>query len=474
MPPSSSKPRNGGETHIPERVRDRGDACPGALRLHRADDGGLARLRLPVGVLTSHQITALADAADRLGDGHLGVTSRGNLDLRGLPDDCGLALAELLDAAGLLPSAAHERIRNMVVSPLAGLDGRGHADAQAWARELDALLCAEAWTTALSGRFLFAVDDGRGDVAGLGADVTLLAEPDGRAVLRVGDAGGAAAVGGAVGGGGTAEGGGGTAAAGGATAGGAVGGTWRVAGADAPRAALAVARAFLAVAREAGTGAWRVAELPADCGLGTAVTRHLADAGVVAWPEAAWPAPGTATGATGAIAGTGTGTATDAAPEPGVVGEGGAVSVVAPLGRVTTAQFRALDPGPAGEVRVTPWRGFVVTGLPGRAAAVERLAALEAAGYLVRAGSPWLSVSACTGRPGCGKALADVRADARPLEHGLPVHWSGCARRCGHPQGDWVDALATSDGTYEITVRTAPGTRPPAPAASPTDTTHNT
>ncbi|MFJ3161681.1 cobalamin biosynthesis protein CobG [Streptomyces kanasensis] len=475
MPPSSSKPRNGGETHIPERVRDRGDACPGALRLHRADDGGLARLRLPVGVLTSRQITALADAADRLGDGHLGVTSRGNLDLRGLPDDCGLALAGLLDAAGLLPSAAHERIRNMVVSPLAGLDGRGYADAQAWARELDALLCAEAWTTALSGRFLFAVDDGRGDVTGLGADVTLLAEPDGRAVVRVGGAGGTAAdraVGGAVAGDAADR------AVGGTTAGDAakraVGGAWRVAGADAPRAALAVARAFLAVAREAGTGAWRVAELPADCGLDTAVTRHLSDAGVVARPEAAWPLPLPLPLPETATATTGTGTGTDVAPEPGVVGAGGAVAVVAPLGRVTTAQFRALDPGPAGEVRVTPWRGFVVTGLPGRAAAAERLAALEERGYLVRAGSPWLSVSACTGRPGCGKALADVRADARPLEHGLPVHWSGCARRCGHPQGDWVDALATGDGTYEITVRTAPGARPPAPAASPTDTTHST
>ncbi|MFV2119829.1 hypothetical protein ACE14D_15875 [Streptomyces sp. Act-28] len=132
---------------------------------------------------------------------------------------------------------------------------------------------------------------------------------------------------------------------------------------------------------------------------------------------------------------------------------------MAPLGRVTSEQFRALAPGPGDEVRVTPWRGFVAAGLPDRAAAEERLAALDGAGFLTRPGSPWLTVSACTGRPGCGKALADVRADARPLDdaaaRGLPVHWSGCDRRCGHPQGDWVDALATGDGTYEITVRTA-------------------
>ncbi|WP_262387060.1 cobalamin biosynthesis protein CobG [Streptomyces sp. TRM49041] len=416
MPPSSSKPRNGGETPIrdrspdrdrapgrapgrdPEsdRVRHRGDACPGALRLHGADDGGLARLRLPTGTLTADQVHALADAADRLGDGRLGVTSRGNIDLRGLPDDCGLALAELLADAGLLPSAAHERVRNMVVSPLAGLDGRAYGEARLWARTLDALLCAEAWTTALSGRFLFAVDDGRGDVAGLGGDVTLLAEPDGHALVRIG------------------------------------GRAWRVSAADAPRAALAAAEAFLAAARDAGTGAWRVAELPA--GQDVNVTEYLERAAVPAERAAPEPLP------------------VAPPPEPGLVGDR-AVSVTAPLGRVTSDQFRALEPEPGGEVRVTPWRGFVVAGFPDRAAAEARLAALDAAGHLTRPDSPWLGVSACTGRPGCGKALADVRADARPLEHGLPVHWSGCERRCGHPQGAWVDALATGDGTYEITVR---------------------
>nr|WP_254711944.1 precorrin-3B synthase [Streptomyces sp. TRM64462] len=418
MPPSSSKPRNGGESHIrdapvrgrpdgPARpVRDRDDACPGALRLHRADDGGLARLRLPTGVLTPRQLFVLADAADRLGDGRVGVTSRGNIDLRGLGDGCGAELAEVLSDAGLLPSAAHERVRNMVVSPLAGLDGQGCADVQLWARELDGLLCAEAWTAALSGRFLFAVDDGRGDVAGLGGDVTLLAEPGGHALVRIG------------------------------------GRALRVAAADAPRAALAAAEAFLAAAREAGTGAWRVAELPE--GRRVDVAGHLARAGVAAEPAApeAYPVAGP--------------------PEPGVVGDGRAVSVVAPLGRVTSGQFRALAPAaevraaavPRAEVRVTPWRGFVVTGLADHGAAEARLAALEEAGYLTRPDTPWLGVTACTGRPGCAKSLADVRTDARPLDHGgLPVHWSGCERRCGHPRGAWVDVLATGDATYDITVR---------------------
>ena len=58
-------------------------------------------------------------------------------------------------------------------------------------------------------------------------------------------------------------------------------------------------------------------------------------------------------------------------------------------------------------------------------------------------------MSACTGRPGCASALADVRADALagvPSSAGLPVHWSGCARRCGRPAGSVVDVIAAEDG----------------------------
>ncbi|MBM7172760.1 cobalamin biosynthesis protein CobG, partial [Streptomyces sp. G44] len=226
MPPTRATSTNQGESLIRNPVRDRGDACPGALRLHRADDGALARLRLPAGLLTSRQAEVLGEVAERLADGHLSITSRGNIELRGLGESCGGRLSALLADAGLLPSERHERVRNIVASPLATLDRLGHADVQLWARELDRLLCGQEWTTALSGRFLFVLDDGRGDVAPLGGDVTLIAESGGTAVVRIG------------------------------------GHALRVPGTDAPRAALAAAGAFLTAARAAGNGAWRVRELP--------------------------------------------------------------------------------------------------------------------------------------------------------------------------------------------------------------------
>ncbi|MEE4423755.1 cobalamin biosynthesis protein CobG [Streptomyces bugieae] len=496
MPPSPSpRPRR-----AEPPVRARGDACPGALRLHPAADGHLARVRIPAGDLTVHQARALADAADLLGDGRLSLTSRGNVELRGLPDGCGGRLAGLLHDAGLLPSERHERIRNILASPLAGLDRNTPADVRRWARRLDALLCASDSATALSGRFLFVLDDGRGDVAALGGDVTLIAESGitgatgsgGGALLRVGDDPAAL----------------------------------RIAGPDAPRAALAAAETFLAAAAAGGTGAWRVRELPDGHRLSA---RDLAEALRAAGIEATYVADGAGAsyvtegaGASYVAEGAGVRAATPGGPvtgyadssAPGIVeGRDGrrALSVLAPLGRLSVAQWRLLasvaaDDG-SGELRLTPWRGIVVPGLPA-AAAAPRLRELAAAGLVTDPSSPWHRIGACTGRPGCAKSRTDVRADVTaaveageagtPLPRGvplpagaaplpadaaslpvdaapLPVHWSGCERRCGHPHGSWIDVLATEAG-YRVAVvgpeatpatPTTPKTTPTAPPATP-------
>ncbi|MEV7424739.1 precorrin-3B synthase [Streptomyces sp. NPDC091212] len=423
-------------------VRERGDACPGALRLHAADDGRLARLRLPAGHLTYRQAQTLATAAERLGDGHLDITSRGNVQLRGLDASCGGELAELLHGAGLLPSQEHERVRNIVASPLSGLDEVPPADVFLWARELDALLCASPAATALSGRFLFALDDGRGDVASLGADVTLLARRDGTATVHIG-----------------------TNHLG-----------LPVAADDAPRAALLAAETFLTVAAASGSGAWRVAELPAEQGraLPGDVAARLAETGIAA--EAGYgPEAGIA-----AKAGYGPEGAYVRAepPAPGLVHSPdgtAAVSVYPPLGRLSVAQWRHLlcKSSARHEIRLTPWRGVIVPGLE-PAAAAGLLGRLRTAGLITTPDSLWNGVGACTGRPGCAKALADVRSDAAEALRGvsrdaLPVYWSGCARRCGHPQGDHVNVIATAGGDYTVSV-TGPVSAPalaPAPIPVP-------
>ncbi|MCC9738206.1 nitrite reductase [Streptomyces sp. MNU89] len=434
----------------PRRSRD--DACPGALRLHIADDGALARIRLPGGFLTSRQAHCLASIAEDLGNGELELTSRGNVQVRELPGDCGRQLADRLRPVGLLPSDTHERVRNVVVSPLTGLDGRGCADVGGWVRELDALLCANPGAAALSGRFLFAVDDGRGDAAALGADVTIIATPGGGAELRTG----------------------------------AGGPRLRVAAEDAARAAVTAAEAFLHAAAESGTRAWRVRDLPRrGAGPGAGETgesggpaesgerteppsassassgapgrpaldeallgRHLSRAGV-AWTPAEQPPPDP---------GPREGDSPAPGPAPGLIrapGSGGrcALSVSAPLGRYTAAQWRLLaetaDRSGDAEIRTTPWRGVVVPGLS-RDAGPAALRRLAGAGLVTAPGSPWYAIGSCTGRPGCAKSLADVRTDA------ARAVGTGPAERAAVPGGP--SAAPATDGP-------ARAPRPAAPAA---------
>src|SRR3981189_965037 len=101
------------------------DAAPGARQVHQAADGALARIRLPGGMISAEQLLTLAVAATRFGSPALGLTSRGNIQIRGITDPP--ALADAAGAAGLLPSPSHERVRNIVASPLTGRSG-GNAD----------------------------------------------------------------------------------------------------------------------------------------------------------------------------------------------------------------------------------------------------------------------------------------------------------------------------------------------------------
>ena len=166
-------------------ARARADACPGVLAVHEAADGALARVRLPGGRLTAEQAGVLASCAEDLGDGSVHLTSRGNVQLRGLDRDT-TELAARLSAAGLLPAPAHERVRNYLASPLSGLCG-GFVDVRDAVTELDRAVCARPELAGLPGRFLFALDDGRGDVSAEDADVCWRAlDPTLGAVLLAG------------------------------------------------------------------------------------------------------------------------------------------------------------------------------------------------------------------------------------------------------------------------------------------------
>ncbi len=136
------------------------DACPGILDLHEARDGHVARIRLPGGYATGPRLRGLAALASRFGDGCVDLTARGNVQLRGVRAREAGELARRAVLAGLLPSPAHDRARNITASPLAGL--AGHPELRRLVSALDRAVRADPGLAALPGRFLFCLDDGTG------------------------------------------------------------------------------------------------------------------------------------------------------------------------------------------------------------------------------------------------------------------------------------------------------------------------
>lgn len=148
----------------------------------------LVRLRLIGGRVSSASLHSLVEVAEKYGDGHVHVTSRMNLQVRAFPGADGQLTSDALfalEATGLLPTLTHELVRNVMVSPQTGLAG-GRADLRPVASELDRLLCADERLATLPGRFLFVLDDGRGDLLNRSCDLGLVALDGHTAQLRIG------------------------------------------------------------------------------------------------------------------------------------------------------------------------------------------------------------------------------------------------------------------------------------------------
>lgn len=296
-------------------ARTREDRCPGVLRLHHAADGHLARVRLPGGRLCPAQLQAVARAS-QLGNGIVELTSRANLQLRGLPGDAGSELAVLLAGGRMFPSPAHDRVRNVIASPLAGRHPDSLTDTDPVVEALDRGLCAEPMLAELPGRFLFAVDDGSRLALGHGADVTLSARDAHTFQVLIAE----------------------TAIEGRLTAEAAV------------RLVLAIARAFLAERTSAGSMAWRVAEL--EDGV-VRVARRV----------------GVELSAAQAIAGRGPLAVGRQVGRDGLL----AITALVRSGRLepgAVARLASLAEAHALEVRVSPWRRLTVPDLPERSCAV--------------------------------------------------------------------------------------------------------
>jgi precorrin-3B synthase len=385
-----------------QRVSDlRRGWCPGALTPMETGDGWLVRVRPRDGAYSLAQLTAMAEAAHHHGNGEIDLTSRANLQIRGLSLVSIAKAQAILSAANLIDETpAHEAARNILIAPLTGIDPTAF-DVRPLSRALEAALLAEPRLQSLPSKFNFAVDGGGQFPLASGlADITLRAAQDGVAIELAGSDGTVA----------------------------------RVKVNQAGAAAVALARAFVEAAA---------------CDPSLRRMRHLVKAAGAASVIAR---AGLAVAETTTIL-------SDSIDAIGLLGPEAkpyAVGIGLPFGRISApallkaiAAFR--DTGIT-EVRPAPGRILVVPLQADQIAAIQ--ASATDLGLITSVNDPRLAMDVCPGAPACERGTTHTRADAEQLARLLPanagsIHISGCAKGCARQSRASLTFVAR-DGCYDL------------------------
>jgi ferredoxin-nitrite reductase len=124
-------------------------------------DAFMLRLRLPGGMLSSHQAKGLATIAEQHGGGYLHVTTRANLQIREIGAAHPITVLTALDELGLTSrGAGADNIRNLTGSPAAGIDPQELIDTRPLARELHHTILNHRELYGLPRKFNIAFDGG--------------------------------------------------------------------------------------------------------------------------------------------------------------------------------------------------------------------------------------------------------------------------------------------------------------------------
>ncbi len=387
--------------------------CPGALTPMQSGDGLIVRVRPRSGMFSLDQLVVLADAARRFGNGHIDLTRRANLQIRGVGEENLPGLQDVIGTLGLLdPTPEAEAVRNLMISPLAGIDPAEVIDISGIAGELARLLASEQALWALPSKFGFVVD-GRGSLtlAGERADIRL-------AAIRIGAA---------------------PAVAVGLDTQAGIEWLGSVSPATAAAAAMEAAYAFLKVMSNGTRQRMRDLSVEGLAFVRSAMKRRLDP--LTRDPQKI-----------------------DVSLDRRVglldLGLGRfAVGVAAPFGRVETDQLLKFAGEMAAfgfkEIRLSPWR-ILYAEAASASAGNAILAAAGAAGFIAESCDPLLRIEACPGAPACRSTSLDTRGDARRLAELIlrfgfegTAHVSGCAKGCA--RSDAADlTLVGADGLYGI------------------------
>ncbi|SFP07149.1 precorrin-3B synthase [Ectopseudomonas composti] len=399
----------------------RPSACPGLLRIVPALDGGICRVKLPGGVLRGAQARAIAAAARQHASGVLELTNRSNLQIRGVLPGQESALIDALLSAGLGPRvAAADDVRNLLLSPAAGLDPQARMDVRPLASQLLDLLQDTPALHALSPKFALQLDGGEAlAMREHPHDLWLAAEDDQHLLLGLAGCPLEAPL----------------------------------ARIEATHAVELVRQLLLLFLELATPEQTRMRQLLADITPTELLQRLQARLNFTLQP--APPANGQPADRTSRA---------PAGIYPQAQSDLCMVAAGAQLGRLHAEQLLALaelsERHSDGELRLTPWQGLLLGNVP-ESASAELLAALGELGLLTHIDEPLLGLVACTGSAACARGLADSKHHALHLADLLrasgtrpQVHLSACPRSCASARVQPYTLLASTPDHYQLYQRT--------------------
>ena len=126
----------------------------------------MLRMRIPNGVLTSEQIAAVGEIANRCGRGAADITTRQNIQLRWITIEDAPWVLQRLAAAGLnSQQSGMDNVRNVVGCPIAGLDADELLDARGLADRLQQAIIGGKRFSNLPRKFNLSISGCREDCA---------------------------------------------------------------------------------------------------------------------------------------------------------------------------------------------------------------------------------------------------------------------------------------------------------------------
>jgi ferredoxin-nitrite reductase len=405
-------------------------ACPGLFYPTAAQDGILARIRTPGGLLSSQQVRVIVDLAARIGLASIQVTNRANLQLK-LSQALTPATFQQLQAVELAaPIPAVDHLRNIMASPTAGIDAQAVFDTRPIVWAIDQYIASHPELVGLSAKFSIGLDGGEAvSIRQRPNDVILVAHRQGlRLFLNMGDG---------------------------------IELDTRLGCAFDETVPLIAAIYHIYLEHAAALPSTpqphrrskkpRLRQLVEHWGLDW--FRSLLAADFQDGHESISTKIGEPGGHLGIHRQRQTGCSY--------------VGLILPLGQLSIDQLRGLgdltDQYGDGSLRLTPWQNVILpnvlnTDLP------NLLPALAKIGLQTDATHPAGSIVACRGKPGCQAAATNSYAHAQELiqqlidrlDQPLPIHVSGCGKGCAHPLSSDIALLGVFDGQsegYEIYVR---------------------